>query len=185
MTILALALVLRSPLLEFSVDQWARTPKMEIEDAYKWLYHATQGGDHAVKDESGPRAWMDGEWDRMDMRPPFEPLIDRLTPDGRLVRLNLQPFKAQGGDKEMILALFISSAKGFAPRRAEFVREWNGLGSLLRDKAVRKLTYFDWRRLDSAAKARGYPAWGHSDTYERLYHPHYRVVLSEFLVGGR
>jgi len=157
---------------------------MEIEDAYKWLFHATQGGEHAVTDDSGPRAWMDGEW-RTLTGGRAEPLVQKLTPDGRLVRINLRPYKASGGDKEMILSVFVASARQFRARRQVFVREWQGLGDLLKRRAISRITYSDWARLDREAKPRGYPAWGHSDTYERIYRPAYRVVLSTLTVNGR
>ena len=48
-------------LLDHAFEQWRSTPEMRVEDAYKWLFHATLGGEHAVQDVGGPRNWMDRE----------------------------------------------------------------------------------------------------------------------------
>src|SRR5262245_56083851 len=88
--------------IDFAFAGWQPTPKMEIEDAYKWLFHATLGGEHAVTDDEGPRQWLDREW--ATLGPPLagEKEVVPLTVDGKLIRLNLRPYKARGGDKEML-----------------------------------------------------------------------------------
>ncbi|HSI73687.1 MAG TPA: hypothetical protein VK934_10975 [Fimbriimonas sp.] len=170
-----------SDLLAFSVVEWRKTPEMRIEDAYKWLFHATLGGEHAVTDDSGPRRWMDREWAGLGKPFRFEPEVVPLRPDGKIVRINLRPYKVKGGDREMLLALFVESAKRFRSDKSDFVHEWIGLGQLLKRRAIGKVNRASWTKLDAALKPLGYPATHHSESYEKSYRPAYRVVLRELL----
>ena len=165
-------------LLDYSIAQWRRAPAMRIEDAYKWLFHATQGGDHAVgEDDSGPRQWMIREWANLTSPMPNEREVVPLDPQGRLIRVNLRPFRARGGDSEMLLAVFVSSARQFRPNRREFISSWNELGKRLQRSSIGKLTSREWRRLDRETKVLGYAAIHHSPWYESQAKPAYRVVL--------
>ena len=169
-------------LLDHALKQWQATPEMRVEDAYKWLYHATLGGEHAVQDESGPKSWMDAEWPTVGTPLKGEPEIVPLTPDGRLVRINLRPYKAHGGDKEMLLWAFVLSAQRFHADRSEFVRAWGALGARLKRSPWLQLSNAEWSRLDKATRRDAYPAIEHSRPYEERYKPAYRVVLRELWV---
>jgi hypothetical protein len=178
---LALLLLMQTPqtsdLLVFSMVEWRKTPAMRIADAYKWLFHATLGGEHAVRDDSGPRQWMEREWASLGEPFRYEPEISPLTPDGTIVRVNLRPYKARGANSEKLLQVFVESAKRFRSEKQEFVREWGGLGDLLRRRPLGALNRREWQKLDTEMKPLGYPAVHHSESYERTYKPAYRVVL--------
>jgi hypothetical protein len=171
------ALLLMSPLLRFSIQQWRQMPEMHVKDAYKWLYHATLGGEHAVQDDSGPRQWLESEWPTVGKPLPNEPEIVPLRPDGKIVRINLRPYKHRGGDEEMMLAVFVASARAFKASRAVFIDEWQELGRELAKKPIGKIDLIGWNRLDRETRSLGYPAIDHSTAYEKAYHPAYRVVL--------
>jgi len=156
-----------------------------MEDAYKWLFHATLGGEHAVTDDSGPRQWLDREWETLGKPLPGEREVVSLTPDGKLVRVNLRPYKAKGGDKEMLLAIFVASARSFHADRNVFVHEWRALGERLRKGPVLGLRYPAWVRLDKSVSSSGYPAIDHTIAFERQYRPAYRVVLGSLWTRWR
>lgn len=165
-------------LLRFAIPQWRHEATMEIEDAYKWLFHATQGGDHAVgEDDAGPRQWMTREWATLTPPAKGELEVVPLDPKGRLIRINLRPFRARGGDGEMLLAIFVASARQFRPDRREFLQAWKGLGTRLKSARIGRLTHPEWARLDREMNRRGYPAVHHSARYERQVRPAYRVIL--------
>ncbi len=164
-------------LLNYSIEQWRSTPKMQIEDAYKWLFQAALGGEHAVTDDSGPRQWLNNEWPTLTEPKPNEPERQKLTPDGKLIRVNLRPYRARGGDQEFMLAIFVASAQQFYAKKSLFVKEWKALGTKLQQNKVQALTYNAWQHLDQAAKKQNYPAIDHSRAYEKQYDPAYRVVL--------
>lgn len=175
--LLGLLLLLPQPtLLDYSIQQWRQTPKMQIEDAYKWLFHATLGGEHAVMDDSGPRQWMDAEWPTLTAPLPKEPVIASLRPDRKFIRINLRPYRAQNGDQEFILALFVSSARQFREDKKEFAEVWSQFGVRLKKQGTLSIKHADWARLDKACRPAGWPAIDHSDAYVRAYRPAYRVV---------
>lgn len=176
-------LAMGSPLLDHAFLAWRSTRQMRIEDAYKWLYQATLGGEHAVTDDSGPRAWLDGEWGTLGPPNRREPLIEKLTPDGKLIRVNLRPLKAQGGDKGMLLAIFVESARAFRSDKLVFHVAWRELGSVLSRKSWRSINHREWTRLDAECRKANYPAVHHSRAYEQAYHPAYRVILGDLWLG--
>jgi len=178
--VLVCALVLSQTLLDHAFNQWRSTPEMRIEDAYKWLFHATLGGEHAVTSEDGPRRWLDREWPMVSDPIKDEQEVVPLTSDGRLVRINLRPYKARNGDKEMLLWAFVLSAQKFKSDKNNFVREWNAFGARLEQRAWNRLTHSEWSRLDSTLRPKNFPAIDHSPEYEQRYRPTYRVVQREF-----
>ncbi len=160
---------------------WEDTPLMQAQDAYKWLYHANLGGEHAVGNPEDARAWMDREWDSLRKPNPGEKLAVALRPDGRLVRLNLAVAKEQGISKEAVLAAFIESAKEFRADKADFIWQWQLLGKQLKKRPIMQIKFEDWKELDSRMKKAGYPAVSHSGVYGKAYRPAYRVILSEHI----
>lgn len=170
-------------LLDFAIRSWAKTPKMAIEDAYKWLFHATQGGEHAVLDEEGPRQWMESEWRAMGRPRPSEPLAIPLDPKGTLLRVNLRPYRAAGWDRDMLLAIFMESARRFNADKRSFNAAWDLLGVTLKRERLGRLSHMGWARLDRRCSRSGYPAIEHSDAYLKAYQPAYRVVLGSMWVS--
>ena len=165
-----------NPATEYFLAQASSDPELRIEDAYKWLFHATRGGEHAVESEFAVRQWLDREWATLGPPQPDEPLWVPLTPDGRIGRLNLRPYKARGGSSEPLLAAFLAGAKSFDSKPARFLSAWNALGCQLSRQPQGFLTYDEWKRLDREMRKHHYPAIHHSADYEQSKHPAYRVL---------
>ena len=168
-----------STLLPFALDAFASDPETRIEDAYKWLFQAASGGEHAVPDEESARAWLRKEWASLGETAPGEPLLVPLRPDGALVRLNLRPYRDRGGSADALLAAFLRSARAFEPDPALFLESWTVLGKQLAARPLGPLNRAEWSRLDAAMKARGYPAVHHSDGFARARRPAYRVLTRD------
>ena len=151
-------------------------PELRIDDAYKWLVHAARGGEHAVASEFAVRKWLETEWATLGPPQPDEPLWVPLTADGRIGRLNLRPYRAQGGSIEALHAAFIRGANSFDADPARFRKAWRALGRELEKQSVGHLTADAWRRCNRAMRARGYPACHHSPEYEHARSPAYRVL---------
>ncbi|HWD37299.1 MAG TPA: hypothetical protein VG944_00490 [Fimbriimonas sp.] len=164
-------------LLDFSIPQWKHEKAFHIEDAYKWLFHASLGGEHAVSDMSEVRDWMDSEWKTLARPHKGEPLTVLLRPDGKLLRVNLRPYKAMGGSKEALLKVFVDSAKAFHEDRSAFRSVWQQLGKRLAKRPIGDLTEAAWQSLNRRTTP-DYPAIDHSAAYESANHPAYRVVLA-------
>jgi hypothetical protein len=178
---LLLGMVMVPTLLDFSIQAWRREPETRIEDAYKWLFQATRGGEHMVQDDTGPRRWLEREWAGLGPAA-REPASTALDPAGRLVRLHLRPYKQAGGDPAMLLAMFVASARGFESDPARFRTAWRALGDRLAQGRIGHLNRAEWERLDRSERRFGYGAVHHSIAYTRAYRPAYRIVRREMLV---
>ena len=151
-------------------------PETRIADAYKWLFHATRGGEHALADETAVRKWLDQEWAALGPPQPHEPLWVPLAPDGRVGRLNLRPYRAQGGSPDALQAAFVAGAQSFDANPDRFRKAWQALGRALRKNPQGHLTHSEWKRLDRALRSKDYPASHHSPEYEQSRQPAYRVL---------
>jgi hypothetical protein len=170
-------------LVTFALESLAREPRAEVRDAYKWLFQATRGGEHAVKDPAGPRAWLDREWESLGPPLPGEPAVVALRPDGAVVRLNLRPYRAAGGTKERLLGAFVKSANAFSESPKAFESAWDELGRRLEASPAGLLTAEAWRALDSEMRAKNWPAVHHSEGYGKEYRPAYRVLTKGEAAG--
>ncbi|MCW5943014.1 MAG: hypothetical protein KIS66_12325 [Fimbriimonadaceae bacterium] len=167
----------RPSLLDHAWTAFRADPAVRIEDAYKWLYHATMGGEHAITSDDAPRTWFQNEWNSLSDIPNAEPLVVSLRPDGGVLRVNLRSYKRAGRDPEMLFEIFVASARAFRSDRTGFLDEWRGLGERLRRTPLGHLTHGEWFRLERATAPRGYPAIHHSAPYESIRRPAYRVIV--------
>lgn len=157
-----------------------RYPLMEPADLYKLLHQAALGSEHAVRDTSSARDWMENEL--VTMGPgPAEPLVDSLRADGSMVRIHLRPFTAAGGDPEALLMAFIGTAA--RPGDSEDLRRAGEVAVQL--ARARALPWPDstLTALFAGLAAKGYPAVHHSEVFVEHYRPAYRVVAGELLRG--
>jgi hypothetical protein len=169
-------------LLAFALTRWETSDAdvMGIEDAYKWLFHATQGGEHAIATPEGPRRWLEQEWATLTEPAPGETAVEPLRPDGAVVRLHLRPFRAAGGDPDALLSAFVASARAFRGDRTEFAAAWESLRGALAERPLGPHLNADgWAQLDAAARPLGYPAVHHSPRYEEARRPAYRVLTGD------
>ncbi len=165
-----------SALLDFAIPKWKADKNVRIEDAYKWTYQATRGGEHAVPDEEMARQWLDQEWQTLGEPFKDEAEWEPLCPGGEVGRLNLRPFKHEGGKEDDLVAAFLASSREYRPDPADFVQAWTELGTRLKKHPFGKLTYASWQKLDREMKAKNYPAIHHSSAYETTRKPAYRVL---------
>jgi hypothetical protein len=163
----------------------SRYPEMQPVDLYKLLHQAALGSEHAASEPAGARQWLlteietlaDSGDDSFD-----EPLTEPLSPDGRLVRVNLRPYLRAGRDLGGLLEAFLQTAQtyqgdptileSYCDRAIELARQ----GSL-------PFAPVELAALFETLRDQGYPAVHHSQRYADAYHPAYRVVLREVLAG--
>jgi hypothetical protein len=165
-------------LLDFAIPKWKTDKNLRIEDAYKWTYQATRGGEHAVPDLESARKWLDEEWLGLEKPAVNESLWEPLCGYGEIGRLNLRVFKTKGGREDELLEAFLASSREYKSEQSSFVDAWMALGKRLKKKAIGKLDHTSWGKLDAEMKAKNYPAIHHSETYEKAKHPAYRILTS-------
>ena len=160
-------------------NQFKLYPKMEARDLYKFLHQAAMGSEHAVKDTNAVKAWMTKEVAELDTTIPNE-LIEQLSPDGTLVRVNLRPYLKTGDKPEELLKAFVSTANDFSGSKETL----SGYISATKKMIARKEISVDeniFSSLTNELEKSGFPAIHHSLTYEKLYKPAYRVIDRKYL----
>jgi hypothetical protein len=163
-------------LLDFAIPKWKADSNVRIEDAYKWLYQATRGGEHAAPDRESAKQWLGTEWQSLGKPLSDEILWEPLCGDGSIGRVNLRVFRSKGGKMDEILDAFLAGAHEYKDADSRFQAAWYALGSRLKQKRRGALSYREWSRLDTAMKPKGYPAIHHSSSFEATHHPAYRIV---------
>ncbi|CAN5451375.1 hypothetical protein BH10ACI2_BH10ACI2_20840 [soil metagenome] len=181
MKVLALTFILSclpSALIDFALPKWKADKNVRIEDAYKWTYQATRGGEHAVPDTESARSWLTKEWSTLGANSMTEPIWEPLCPGGEIGRFNLRPFKAKGGKAEDVLDAFLTSSRDYRSDGKNFIDAWNELGKRLKKRSVGNLDLKSWTSLDTEMKGKKYPAIHHSATYDDANHPAYRILTA-------
>lgn len=163
-------------LLDFAIPAWKAEREFRIEDAYKHLYQATRGGEHAAPNREAAKVWLEREWVSLGDQSTGEREWVPLCPGGEIGRLNLRPFKAGGGKPDDLLDAFLESANEYRSEPKAFTDAWAELSKRLKRKSVGAITYKEWHRLDAAMNKKDYPAIHHSETYSQANRPAYRII---------
>ena len=162
--------------MDFAIPHWRADKATRIDDAYKWIFQATRGGEHAVPDKESATQWLDTEWQGLSEPAANEPVWEPLCPGEEIGRLNLRAFQKRGGKPDDLLEAFLTSSREYKATVADFTVAWLELGKRLKKKSFGKIDRKAWTTLDTEMKAKNYPAIHHSEQYERANHPAYRVL---------
>ncbi|MEW6651858.1 MAG: hypothetical protein AB1394_00165 [Bacteroidota bacterium] len=161
-------------------DQIARYPNLEARDLYKFLHQAAMGSEHAVKDTNAVKTWLKNEIDSLDTSITND-LIEPLSPDGNLVRINLRPYIKSGYNSEDLLKAFISTANNHRGSKDTLVKYLNTAKELIKRKEI-PVDETIFSALVTELGKSGYPAIHHSTAYAKLYKPAYRVISKKYLI---
>ncbi len=168
------------------LEQIARYPEMEVQDLFKVLYQAAYGSGHALSDTLAARQALEDEMasllDEATGQPadPAEPLTERLTADGGLVRVNLRPYLSAGGQSETLWRALARTSSRHAPTPESLRVWWTEAETLASEGRLP----FDAEALDSFYMRQGltgFPIPHHSNHYEATYRPAYRVIAASEL----
>jgi hypothetical protein len=107
-------------------------------------------------------------------------LIDHLSPDGKLVRINLRPFLKKGYDPNLLLDAFIRTANNYKGSIKNFKLFWKAAKELAKTKKF-TFTAEEMNNFYEEQSKKGFPAIHHSTEYEAEYKPAYRVVDLKYL----
>ncbi len=165
---------------EVLAEQLARYPAMQAEDVYKLAHQATFGPAHLIVDAAAARGYLLSELAGV-AADSSEPLVETLSVEPPLVRVNLRPFKARGADPEALVAALVRTASDVAgdpaALRARLEVAVEVLGARGKAAEAGRL-----KTLAAELEAQGFPAVHHSRVYSEAYRPAYRVVRLDLLV---
>lgn len=152
-------------------------PKFEIQDAYKLLYQGNLGIDHIMSDTVAAKEYLEYEISSiMESEFPGEPLIENISMDTTMVRINLRPFKRLGLDTEKLWRTLVLSAAHYPKVEEKFVHTWTLYVNLCK-KEVLPFSFEKVRLFDEQMRDNNYRSAHHSNEYTDTYKPAYRVVL--------
>lgn len=161
------------------IDQLTRYPKLELQDLYKLIYQAAMGSEHAISDTDMVHTSLERELEAL-ANGPTEPVIENISADGRVVRVNLRPYFAAKGDRSALITAFVRTANEYKGSNSQLRRYWSYAERMAADGEL-PFTYAALERFFSEMQAQGFPAVHHSTTYASAYHPAYRVIVHELL----
>ena len=159
--------------------QLARYPAMEVQDWYKLLHQAAMGNRHLGVEDSLIYNYMLVELNSIEAST-GEPLIEYISPDSAIVRLNLRPFKAKGGDPDALFISMKSTWDTVVPSTA-FLEQYRAELAVQADAGHLNLDADELDKFFKTKKSEGYPAVHHSERFGENYKPAYRVLLREFI----
>lgn len=162
-------------------EQVRRYPEIGVQDLYKLIYQAALGCEHAAHDEDTARDWLEREVGALETGPQ-EPTVDPLSPDGRIVRINLRPYAAERGDLGALLAAFLQTANEYRGTLGQLERYWVYAEGMAAEGRL-PFAPAQLRAFFAARRAERFPAIHHSAPYREAYRPAYRVVSLEYLPG--
>ena len=164
------------------IEYHLQRPGFAAEDLYKLLYQGTLGVEHLLVDMDQSRQRLQHEWDAQPAER-GEPLYEPVSPDLRLVRLNIRPYKAMGSSWQDLWDLFCATAAEFHGEKNNFIVLWQQSLQWI-DQGRIPLDPKAAAELDAVMQPQGYPAVHHSAGYRAANRPAYRIVLSHFLINA-
>ncbi len=147
----------------------------EIQDAYKLIYQSVYGIGHILSEPALARQALVREFDSIAPSD-AEQLIERISPSGDMVRLNLRPYKSRDGNIDLLFQAMLRSATATPGSPEKFLVWWNQFkhavfeGTLNFDKE-------DLKIFDNELQLSNYPVVHHSLAYRESNHPAYRVLI--------
>ena len=157
-----------------------RHPVMEQCDVYKLLYQGVLGPEHLVASPEDFAAQLRAEYEAVSPDK-AEPLWEPVRLDGALVRLNLRPFKARGGDVEQLIAACLQTAQRAWGTPEELQAAWVAFVELCRAGTWGVFPLPEVLAFSAWLEEHGYPPVHHSAGYKETSKPAYRLVYGEFL----
>lgn len=162
-------------LLEYHLERY---PEMQADDVYKLLYQGTMGAGHFIKNPEGARKYLDSESARVVSNREI-PLMEQVSLEGDLVRLNIAPYKASGGDAESLFRAVMKTVEDFQPSKTDLIDLLEKTFRLAEAKII-PIDHMEFRELMEEAAGHDYPAVHHSEVYRETYDPAYRVILRKY-----
>ena len=131
---------------------------MGVDDVYKLVLQACEGGDHLLKDPDTFAAELRKEWANVKPVPSADSPIQRIHPSGRVARLHLRPCVQMGISLAEVAQLLLAQPLKAGTYDA-FCWAWAGVLRLARRGEIP----FDIEELEAVPLTRG--ATHHGDTY--------------------
>jgi hypothetical protein len=154
-------------------------PLLRAQDVYKLVHQGVFGPGHIIRGEDQCRKSLEQEFTRLSSQTgdpeslnpqPTEP----LDPEGKLVRVNLEPFRSDKGAVTRLVRALIETARTIPADSAVMQQRLSEAIACCREKLPDRAVWL--QEMADAAPKEGFPPIHHSRAYEIAYRPAYRVV---------
>jgi hypothetical protein len=147
-------------------------------DFYKLLYQGVRGSEHIIASPESFTERLLEEWNELDLAG-GDPLWESIRPDGSLLRLNLRPFKVAGGRLDELVTACLETGGRRWGTLSELQQAWECFITTCRDGYWPGLSMDDVETFTSMLKENGFPPVHHSEYYQSLYRPAYRLLAAD------
>jgi len=168
----------KSCYIEILEREQIRHPLSQIQDVYKMVYQSAMGSAHQVT-HGAAENYLRAEFSQL-MGQGTGRLCDFLPPNGELIRVNLYPYVQIGASPQDLAVAFSRTAGTFEGSVERLERYWRYAEVAAEDGRL-PFEVEDMRDYFAARAEEGYPAVHHSERYQSLYQPAYRVIAREHL----
>ena len=158
------------------LEHLKRRPEARAQDIYKLLYQGVFGVGHIISE----RAWaiLIEEANRINLDDHSEdPLLEPVSPDGSMVRVNLRQYLKAGLSLEALFDIMKESAQVQGDPDV-FLGYWAEF-KLMNDDGSVSFPEAEIQALDKQIKDEGVKPRHHTEPYRIAYYPAYRVVQLE------
>jgi len=146
---------------------------MRATDIYKLLYQGVFGVGHLLGESARQR--LEAEARTLNLDDHFEePLIEEVSADGAMLRVNLRPFLRRRLQLDGLFSAMLESAHEEG-KADDFLEAWSVFKHLV-DSGDLIFDEKEIEELDRQLEGGGCPPQHHSEIYRRTYNPAYRVV---------
>jgi hypothetical protein len=156
------------------LEHLSRRPTARAQDIYKLLFQGVFGVAHIVSD----KAWdiLVEEAERINLNDHSEdPLIESISPDGSMVRVNLRQYINDRGDLKTLYKVMRKSAKHRGEDQV-FLDYWSQYKEMVRDGLISG-SHDEIDMLEKMISTEGVKPRHHTEPYRQAYYPAYRVVV--------
>jgi hypothetical protein len=167
----------REPFEEIALEQYRRYPLMQMQDFYKLAFQAAMGPAHLGADSVMIFSYLKAEIDTLKPSN-TEPLEELISPDGRIVRVNLRSFVTRGGKAGHLTQAILYSNKRITSSERLLNIYWNSVENLAKKNSIpfqSDSLHFFFLKMNRNIEMPVH----HSVKYMNAYVPSYRVILKE------
>ena len=150
---------------------------VELRDIYKLLHQSIFGPEHLGEGVSKESIAEEMDEANAGLE---EPLLEPISVDGDVCRVNLRAAKSLGIAPALIERAIRESATKFNGRTARLSQLWREVGTIL-DELSTKFNGEDFEQLTGVLREKGFPPFHHSSSYRESNRPAYRVLMSRVL----
>ena len=150
-----------------------RKPEATLQDVYKSFYQERFGPGHMTPNVENARNYLMSEMEQAaeNSGTYYEP----TGSEGRYVRIYLNAVSDGKISAEQLLEAFVESANHVAPRTDKWTEQWSKIVNVIEEKQLPVAANDELKELLKTCSEQD-EAVHHSESYEKAYRPHYRIV---------